>query len=182
MAPEARAALNSAVISRSVLSRVPPASSVVPHTQKGRPSLAGSTAASRFSSRLRWDVVIRPRPPSPAAAIPNARTAGTSISAMFTSAQSHAALASRTIRIRGNGSAAFTLARTRASNVAALRQPLTRRARISRSSGGGFQPGAHRPTTKHGATSATGRPGNMPCGNVASGFHRSRPADEIRRR
>jgi len=40
--------------------------------------------------------------------------------------------------------------------------------RILRSSGGGFQPGARPPTIRHGAISATGRTGNMPCGSAAS--------------
>jgi H+/Cl- antiporter ClcA len=74
--------------------------------------------------------------------------------------------------IRGNGIAASILGLTRASKRVAPRRPLIRRARTSKSTGSGFQIGARRPITRHGAISATGWHGNTSCGNVASGCRR----------
>ena len=112
----------------------------------------------------------RPCPTSPAADIPSARTAGMSTSETSTSARSHAASASRTIRTDGNGCADSIRGLIRTNSAAAPRRPLTKPALISRWRSAGFLPDARKPVIRHGATSATGRCGNTPCGNAASGF------------
>jgi hypothetical protein len=73
------------------------------------------------------------------------KTAGTSISAMCTSARSRDVSASRMTRIHGNGCAASIPGPTQASKWAGPRRPLSKPVRILRSSGDGSLPGARRP-------------------------------------
>ena len=109
----------------------------------------------QLASMLRFN---GPCPPSPAADIQNAKTAGTSISAMFTLARSRAVLDSHTTRKPGNGYAASIQDPT--SNAAAQPPRLTRLAPISRWPGRSSRPVARRTTIRHGAISGIGQLGN----------------------
>jgi hypothetical protein len=72
-----------------------------------------------LASRPRFN---RACPPSPAADIPNAKIAGTSISATFTLARSRAVLASHATRKPGNGNAASIRDPVRTNSAAAQDQ------------------------------------------------------------
>jgi hypothetical protein len=120
-----------------------------------------------LTSRLNCQTAMAPCPPSPAAAIPNVRTAGTSITVTSTSGRSRSASATRTIPTHGSGLAASIRECDPGSIGAGHQQPWTRPALTSQPHERSSSRRGRRPTSRPGVASEHGRPGNMRCGMPA---------------